>query len=70
MNMLLLWISGLIFITCLYGFSQVFNPPWLLLFGAVFGERGYHLDIYRGESNAITTQEYMGDTRALVVERR
>jgi hypothetical protein len=36
MNMLLLWISGLIFLTCFYGFAQTFSPPWILLFGMVF----------------------------------
>lgn len=36
MNMLLLWITGLIFLTCFYGQSQLFAANWFLIGGMVF----------------------------------
>ena len=36
MNLLLLFISGLIFLTCFYGQSQLFAVNWFLIFGMIF----------------------------------
>ena len=36
MNMFLLFISGLIFLTCFYGQSQLYSVNWFLVFGMVF----------------------------------
>ena len=36
MNLLLLFISGLIFLTCFYGQARVFGANWFLIFGMVF----------------------------------
>jgi len=37
MNLFLLFISGLIFLTCFYGQSQAYAANWFLIFGMVFG---------------------------------
>ena len=34
--MFLLFISGLIFLTCFYGQSQLYSVNWFLVFGMVF----------------------------------
>lgn len=36
MNMFLLFIAGLIFLTCFYGLSQSYAVNWFLVFGMVF----------------------------------
>jgi hypothetical protein len=36
MNLFLMFISGLIFLTCFYGQSQVYAVNWFLIFGMVF----------------------------------
>jgi len=36
MNLLLLFMVGLIFLTCLYGLSQVFVSSWILIVGLIF----------------------------------
>jgi len=36
MNLFLLFIAGLIFLTCFYGQSQAFAANWFLIFGMVF----------------------------------
>jgi hypothetical protein len=36
MNMFLLFIAGLIFLTCFYGQSQLFAVNWFLIFGMLF----------------------------------
>jgi membrane-bound metal-dependent hydrolase YbcI (DUF457 family) len=36
MNLFLLFISGLIFLTCFYGQSQTYAANWFLIFGMVF----------------------------------
>ena len=36
MNMFLLFIMGMIFLTCFYGQSQAFAANWFLIFGMVF----------------------------------
>lgn len=36
MNMFLLFIVGLIFLTCFYGQSQLYAVNWFLIFGMVF----------------------------------
>lgn len=36
MNMFLLWIMGLIFLTCMYGQSALYAVNWFLVFGMVF----------------------------------
>ena len=35
MNLFLLFISGLIFLTCLYGLSQMYAVNWILIIGVV-----------------------------------
>jgi len=37
MNLLLLFIAGLIFLSCFYGQTQLFAVNWFLVFGMVFG---------------------------------
>jgi hypothetical protein len=36
MNLFLLFMSGLIFLTCFYGQTQLFSVNWFLIFGMVF----------------------------------
>jgi hypothetical protein len=36
MNSLLLFIMGLIFLTCLYGISQNYVASWILVIGLIF----------------------------------
>lgn len=36
MNLFLLFICGLIFLTCFYGQSQLFAVNWFLVFGMLF----------------------------------
>jgi len=36
MNLLLLFITGLIFLTCFYGQSQQYAVNWFLVFGMLF----------------------------------
>jgi len=36
MNLFLMFISGLIFLTCFYGQAQMFGANWFLIFGMVF----------------------------------
>ena len=36
MNMFLLFIAGMIFLTCFYGQSQLYAVNWFLVFGMVF----------------------------------
>jgi len=36
MNLLLMWIMGLIFLTCFYGQSQQYAVNWFLIAGMVF----------------------------------
>jgi hypothetical protein len=36
MNMFLLFIVGMIFLTCFYGQAQIFAANWFLIFGMVF----------------------------------
>lgn len=36
MNLFLLFMSGLIFLTCFYGQSQAYAVNWFLIFGMVF----------------------------------
>ena len=36
MNLLLLFIVGMIFLTCFYGQSQLYAVNWFLIFGMLF----------------------------------
>jgi hypothetical protein len=36
MNLLLLFITGLIFLTCFYGQTQLYAVNWFLIFGMLF----------------------------------
>lgn len=36
MNLFLLWINGLIFLTCFYGQANTYAVNWFLVFGMVF----------------------------------
>lgn len=36
MNLLLLFIVGLIFLTCMYGLTQMYVASWILVIGLVF----------------------------------
>jgi len=36
MNLFLLWISGLIFLTCFYGQANQYAVNWIFVFGMVF----------------------------------
>jgi len=36
MNLFLLFVSGMIFLTCFYGQSQQYQASWFLIFGMIF----------------------------------
>ena len=36
MNLLLLWVMGLIFLTCFYGQANQYAVSWFFVFGMVF----------------------------------
>ena len=36
MNLLLVFIIGFIFLTCLYGLSQMYVSSWILVIGLIF----------------------------------
>ena len=36
MNLLLIFVIGFIFLTCLYGLSQMYVSSWILLLGIIF----------------------------------
>jgi hypothetical protein len=36
MNLFLLFLAGLIFLTCFYGQTQIYGVNWFLIFGMLF----------------------------------